>query len=194
MKTQVVLGAASISSATATTTLLLNELIGTKFKLIAGYPGYPETLLAVENGEVHGRGATSWTTLSKENSDWVSSGFIVPMAQLTVEPIPGMENVPRALDFAKNEADRKLMETVFESQRLAFIFSMAPGVEEQRLAAIHQAYADTMKDPAFQKDFRTHFAEPLNPSFGPDLRKELAKFYALPKEIIARASQYIKDE
>jgi tripartite-type tricarboxylate transporter receptor subunit TctC len=190
-KTVVTLGSAGPNSATATYPLLLNELLGTKFKIIVGYPGEPETMLAMERGEVDGRAGTSWAQMKHDYPEKVAKGEIVPMIQLSLNPIPGLDHVPRAMDMAKSEQDLQVMKVVLGNQEFSRVYSVAEGVPEERLAALRTALEATANDPEFKKEAAVSMTDTLGFSRHEALEAFLKESYSLPKEIQDRAARYV---
>jgi hypothetical protein len=170
--------------------LLLNELLGTKFKIVTGYPGYNESMLALERGEVHGRGSVSWAALQKEHPDWLESGLVKPILALTLKPIEGLPDIPLALDLVKDAKDKELLHAVIGSDRLSQIFAVAPGVPEDRLALLRKAFADMTKDEDFIAAFYRTSNDKLEVATPEDILNVIREAYALPEDVRARASKY----
>jgi tripartite-type tricarboxylate transporter receptor subunit TctC len=191
LEKEVTLGSAGPNSATATYPLLLNELLGTKFKIIVGYPGEPETMLAMERGEVDGRAGTSWAQMKHDYPEKVAKGEIVPLIQLSLNPVPGLDHVPRAMDLAKNPQDLQIMKIVLGNQEFSRVFSMAPGVPEDRLAALRAALEATAKDPEFIKEAAVSMTDTLGFSRHEALEAFLKESYSLPQDVLDRAARYV---
>src|SRR5690606_5868830 len=86
----------------------LNSVLGTKFKLITGYKRLPETVLAMENGEIHGR-ASSQISLKLSHADWIESGRFVYLVQFGLEKHPDLPNVPLSHELAKTAEERAML-------------------------------------------------------------------------------------
>src|SRR5262249_41799253 len=91
-----------------TTPRLFNDLLGTKFKIINGYPGTTEIVLAMERGEVQGIGDWSWSSMKTARPEWLRDRKVTVLMQAALQKEPELPNVPSALDFVKNDADRKV--------------------------------------------------------------------------------------
>jgi len=186
----VVLGSAGSNGINSTVALMLNDLLGTKFKVVTGYPGYAETMLALERGEVQGRAATGWDGIKREKPEWVATGFVRPLVQLTVDPIPGLEHIPRALDLVENESDRQLIAIVLESQKYSHVYSVAAGVPDERLALLRTAFAATASDPDFIADAKRLTTDKVRFTDYRAIEEFIRMSYALPEHIRSRASVY----
>ena len=143
-----------IIATTAQTTMpsVLNALIGTKFKIITGYPGSPEMLLAMQRGEVMGPGEWSWSDL--RNSILYKEKKVNLLLQTNLSRTPELPNVPLATDFARNEQDRKILEVFLAPRDIAYPVVMPPEVPEARVKLMREAFLAVGKDPAFLEDVK----------------------------------------
>ena len=191
LTTETLIGAVGPDS-TSTYALLLNELLGTKFRIIYGYTsGGAEVNLAIQRGEVHGRVSWDWQGLKHEHMDWVSSKFVRVLLQLSLKPDPELPGVPMAIDFAKNEADRQVMEMIFGIGQFLRCFSTPEGVPAPRLAALREGFAKTMADPEFLREANTAMAAGIDFSTHTQIEEFLARVYAFPPNVIERAAKFM---
>jgi hypothetical protein len=186
----VVLGSAGTNGLTSTVPMMLNDLLGTKFKVVTGYPGYTETMLAIERGEVHGRAATGWDSMAREKPDWIAKGFVMPLVQLTLKPIAGLDHVPQAIAMAESDDDRRVLSIVLGAQQFAHIYSLAEGVPAERVEALRKAYAATARDPAFIEEARNSISDTIRFTPSEIIAAFIRDSYALPETIRARAARY----
>jgi tripartite-type tricarboxylate transporter receptor subunit TctC len=135
-----------------TTPRLLNALIGTKFKVITGYPGVTEVILAMERGEVQGIGDWSISSIKAARPDWIGDKKINVLMQIALQKDPEFADVPFALDFVKNEADRRVMELYLTQKTVARPMIAPPGVPADRVAALRAAFAALAQDKDFLAD------------------------------------------
>jgi len=178
----------------STTTIypwLLNELVGTKFKIIYGYPGGAEVMLALERGEIEGYAGMNWHSLKKERPAWVENKFVIPIVQMTLESDPALPHVPLAIDDVHNEIDRQVMELALGLLRFARVFSVAPGIPQDRLAALRKAFDDMTKDPEFAAEADKVLLEGLTPSSHQAIEQFIREAYAVPEEVRSRAAKYM---
>jgi tripartite-type tricarboxylate transporter receptor subunit TctC len=135
-----------------TTPRMYNALIGTKFKIVNGYTGTTEIALAMERGEVQGIGDWSWSSLKVQHPDWLSQHKINILLQGGLTKDPELPNVPMALDYVKNDHDRKVMELFLAPKQAARPVLLPPGVPADRVAALRKAFSEMGKDQAFLDD------------------------------------------
>jgi tripartite-type tricarboxylate transporter receptor subunit TctC len=135
-----------------TTPRLLNALIGTKFKVVTGYPGVTEVVLAMERGEVQGIGDWSVSSIKTARPDWIPQKKINVLMQIALQKDPEFAQVPFALDFVKNDADRKVMELYLTQKTVARPVLAPPGVPADRVAALRAGFAELAHDKDFLAD------------------------------------------
>jgi len=127
-------------------------LLGTKFKIVSGYPGGTPIVLALERGEVEGRGSNPWSEWKASKPEWVRDGKIVPLMQMSLFKHPDLPDVPLMIDLAPNETVRTVFELISITGEIGRPFVTAPGVPANRVAALRQAFDETVKDPEFLAD------------------------------------------
>jgi hypothetical protein len=135
-----------------TTPRLLNALIHTKFKVVTGYPGVTEVVLAMERGEVQGIGDWSVSSLKTARPDWLRDRKINVLMQIALQKDPEFADVPFALDFVRNDADRKVMELYLTQKTVARPVLAPPGVPPDRMAALRAGFAALAQDKDFLTD------------------------------------------
>ena len=132
-----------------TTPRIYNSLIGTKFKVVTGYNSTGQIALAVERGEVHGIGDWSWSSLKAVRPNWLADKQITLLMQGALNKEPELGNLPSALDFIKNDADRKVMELHFTQKKAARPLVAPPEVPAERVALLRKAFEALAKDKEF---------------------------------------------
>ena len=162
---------------------IMNRIMGTKFKVISGYKAGGNVLLAMERGEVNGRCAWSWSSIVTQRPQWLKDNKINLLAQLAVEKHPDLPHVPLAIDFVKDEDQRKALRFVFARGVAGRPFVLGPGVPQDRIAALRKAFDDTVKDKGVIAEFERQNQE-LNPVSGIKLQALIEEFYATPKSVI----------
>lgn len=135
-----------------TTPRLFNALIGTKFKIINGYPGTTEIVLAMERGELQGIGDWSWSSMKTARPDWIRDKKVTVLMQAGLQKEPELGDVPSALDFVKNQADRNVMELYLTQKTVARPIIAPPGVPADRLAALRSGFIALARDKDFLAD------------------------------------------
>ena len=172
---------------------IMNNLLGARIKLIAGYPGGNDVNIAMERGEIEGRPSPSWSSLRSARADWVRDKKIIPIWQLSLSKHPDLPDVPLAIDFAKTPEDRQIMEFFFARQEMSRPFVTTPDVDSARLKALRDAFMATTKDPEFIEAAKNQDVE-LDPISGSEIDDLLRRVFATPKHVIERATQLARSE
>jgi tripartite-type tricarboxylate transporter receptor subunit TctC len=131
---------------------LYNAVLGTRFKIINGYNGTSDIALAMERGEVAGIGDWSWSSLKQQRPQWVRDGSIRLLLQSGLNKDPELPDLPNALDFAKTESDRKVLELFLTQKTVARPVIAPPGVSPERIVILRTAFAALAKDREFLAD------------------------------------------
>jgi tripartite-type tricarboxylate transporter receptor subunit TctC len=187
MKREVVVAAAGATSGSAVFPRLLNALIGTKFKIVTGYPGSMDAMLAMERGEADGRVTSGWAgPETTQGMDWVKQGKAVLLMQIGVDKDPRYADVPSVMDYARSDEQRRLMELVFIGQALGRPFFAPPGVPADRAKALQDAFRRAMDDDEFKKEADDQKID-LSPLFAPEMQAIVEKIYDTPKPLLEKA-------
>ena len=163
-----------------------NKLTGTKFKVVLGYHGSTEILLAMERGEVEGFCGIGWTFLKLRKADWLKDKKINILYQMSLEKHPELPHVPAIIDHARTPDDRKVFEFLFAPQEMGRPFFAPPGVPAERVKALRDAFARTFKDPAFLAEAEKMGVEVQHVG-GEQIQALVERIYASPPDVIARA-------
>ena len=190
MTKELVVGASN-SSSTADFPAVLNATLGTKFKLVLGYPGSREISLAADKQEVNGACGLAWPSVSVTNPGWFGpNGTMRVLAQTHVKGHPDLnkEGVPNAMSFAKTDEERQALELFFSQEVFGRPYVLAPEVPRDRVEALQKAFMETLADPELLADAkRANFD--VNPVSGPDVAALIAKAYAAPKSVVERVKK-----
>jgi len=149
LQKELVVGGTGPSADTDQFPRITNAVLGTKFRIISGYPGGNDISLAMERGEVGGRCGWSWSSVISTRMNWFKEKKIHVLMQLALEKHDDLPNVPLVVDLAKNEEERSILHVIFARQALGRPFMGPPGVPQDRAAALQSAFMATMKDKAF---------------------------------------------
>jgi tripartite-type tricarboxylate transporter receptor subunit TctC len=163
----------------------VNKLTGTKFKVITGYQGSTEIMLAMERGENGGFCAIGWTFLKLRKTEWLREKKINILFQMAMEKHPDIPDVPLILDYAKTPDDRKVFELLFAPQEMGRPFFAPPGIPAERVQALRAAFERTLKDPQFLAEADKMGLE-VQHLGGEHVHSVLEKIYAAPREVIER--------
>jgi tripartite-type tricarboxylate transporter receptor subunit TctC len=182
---ELVIGAPGTATASVYYPRALNELVGTKFKIVTGYPGGNQVNLAMERNEVGGR-INSWASWKATKPDWLRDKKIFMIVQIALERNPELADVPTIIELAKTEEDKALMTFLSADIPISRAYVTTPGVPAARVSALRRAFDATMKDPAFLAEAERAGMD-MSPSTG-----EVAQTYAdlianTPPRILERA-------
>lgn len=191
-KDQVLIGSSGGGdSSTEVYARLFNNLAGTKFKIITGYTGNGETMLAMERREVWGIVGTELSSLRATRPDWIRDGKVRIVAQIGLTNSPDIPHVPQALDLVKDPDGRKVFEILLARQEYGRPFALPPDTPPGIVATFRQAFAAMAKDPAFLADAKNMRADIVTAT-GDEIAALLARTYASPRALVERASAEFK--
>ncbi len=185
-----VVGGTSASADTDQFPNIMNGVLGTKFKVISGYPGGNEIGLAMERGEVQGRCGWSWSSVKSTHQQWYDQKKFHILVQLALEKHPDLPNVPLIVDLAKDQESRAILRLIFARQVMGRPFLAPPGVPRDRAEALRKAFMDTMKDKEFLADTEKAKME-ITPVPGAEIDRLVQEVYATPKATTQKASALI---
>jgi tripartite-type tricarboxylate transporter receptor subunit TctC len=152
MKKEMVVGASSGGSSTAAWPRTMNSFLGTKFKVITGYPGTKGITLAVERGEAQGLCGYFISSIRSAKPDWLRDKKVTMIVQEANARHPDFPNVPTVFEYAKDEKTKQAFNLVFGWQVMGRPFTLPPGVPADRVAAMRKAFIDSLKDKALLAD------------------------------------------
>jgi len=169
----------------------MNSILGTKMKLVTGYPGGNDITLAMQRGEVEARCGWSWSSIKSGHAQWVKDGTIKLLVQLSLGKHPDLPDVPLIMDLVKTPEQRAILRLVFARQVMGRPFLAPPGLRPERLALLRRAFMETMKDPAFLAEAEKIQLE-ITPVDGEAVQKLVAEIYATPPDIVRKAADAVK--
>jgi tripartite-type tricarboxylate transporter receptor subunit TctC len=170
---------------------LLNNTLGTKFKIVTGYPGNNDISVALERGEVAGRCGWSWSSVKSTRASWVDEKKINILVQVSLSKHPDLPNVPLIMDLAKDDEQRQMFRLIFARQVMGRPFQSTPGVPADRLQALQTAFMATMQDPAFLAEADKLKFE-ITPVSGAAIETLVADILKMPPALAQRAGALLK--
>ena len=191
MKQEMVVGGTGATIDTETTPRILNALIGTKFKVITGYRGTPDTTLAMERGELQGMGDWSWSNVKTRRPDYLRDNKVRVLLQVGVDRIPDLPNVPMASDLVRNEDDRKVMDLFLAQKAAARPVAAPPDIPADRVKALRDAFARMIVDDAFNKDAASQKLD-IEPTTASEIDKVIQLFATTPDSVGQRLKDAIE--
>ena len=186
---EVLIGASGTSGQNYTIPLVLNGLMGTKFKIVTGYPGINFTHLAMDRGEVHGT-AASWAVIASTKREWVEKNLINNLVTIGTERDPDIPDVPALTEFNLSDEDRALVPLLAGPAAHGRAWVAWGDVPEDRLAALREACAATLADPLFLADAKARnlVVEPVAAARQQELA---AQILATPDAPVARLKKIL---
>ncbi|MGZ5924904.1 MAG: Bug family tripartite tricarboxylate transporter substrate binding protein [Rhizomicrobium sp.] len=125
---------------------LVNGVLGTRFRIVRGFPGGNEIKLAMLRGEVSGRCGWSWSSVKATEAEWLREGSISILVQLSLRRHPNLPDTPLITDYAKTDEGRQIFKVALARQVMAWPFAAPPGTPVERVAALRQAFDETLRD------------------------------------------------
>jgi tripartite-type tricarboxylate transporter receptor subunit TctC len=180
------MGASGANSTPAFYARLLNATLGTRMKLVNGYPGQNEALLAMERGELDGYPSVFESALTSTRPNWLAEKLAKAIVQYGPERLQQLANVPFAPDLITNEDDKLLMQAGFAPLALGRPLVMPPDVPPDRVSAIRNALAGTFADPEFLAEGERMGLAVNAPRTGEQLAEVIARAYRSPPRIVER--------
>jgi tripartite-type tricarboxylate transporter receptor subunit TctC len=169
---------------------VLNATIGTKFKIVTGYPGGNDVDLAMERGEVMGRCGWSWSSVIATHKSWIDDKKINVLVQLSLSKHADLPHVPLIMDFARTEEQKQIFNLVFARQPMGRPFLAPPDIPAERVAVLRKAFMDTMKSGEFLAEAQKMQLE-INPVSGEAVQKIVQEVYRTPKAVAAAVAQMV---
>lgn len=186
MQKETLMGGTGVGSYTVIYPTVTNSVLGTKFKIVMGYPSTNEIAIAMERGEVQGRAGNNFNSLLAENPEWLKTGKINLLAQVGLERDPDFPAVPLLTDFAKTEEQRQVLRFFSTDIVIGRPFVTSPGVPAERVTLLRRAFGALVKDPAFLADMKKAHLD-VGPVAGEKIQTIVADFVNTPADIVARA-------
>ena len=171
---------------------LYKNVFGAKIKLVSGYPGTNDITLAMERGEVDGICGLSWGTLKVAHADWIKNKSVNLLVQAALKKDPELPDVPLALDLINDPQKRQILYLDFAPQAIGRPFAAPPGIPADRKAALIKAFDQTMKDPDLLAEAAKEKID-IAPMSGHEVDELLGRLYAIPPDVIAKASKAIAE-
>lgn len=191
---EVVMGATGASGTKAAYPALLNNTLGTKFKIVTGYEGGNAVTLAIERGEVQGDGSSRWSSWKATRPEWVSDRKIIPVVQIGLRKDAELADVALLTDYAESEEQRQMFEFVGAPDSLGQPFAGPPRVPIDRLTILRRAFEQMVHDPAFRAEAATSKLD-VDPLAGEEIEKIVGLIVGAPSTIIhkVQAATAVKD-
>jgi len=187
---EVIVGATSDGGTSRDMPSLSNNVLGAKFRIVAGYAGTKEISLALERGEVDGLCGFGWTSINASYPHWLTRGIVRILVQENSKGHPELNRmgVPLAVSFARTEEDRQVMELIYSQAIFGRPFVLPPAVPQERVAALRKAFMSAFADAELVAEAQRIKLD-VDPLSGEEVQTLVSNAFALPPRIIERAKQ-----
>jgi tripartite-type tricarboxylate transporter receptor subunit TctC len=183
---EVIAGTTGTASTPAMYGRLFNQILHMKTRLVTGYPGQLELLLAMEKGEIDAMTSPFWSSLKVQRTTWYPEKTVQVLFQYGAAPHPDLKDVPFAPDLLGNAADKTLLTAASAPLGFGRPITAPPGIPADRLAALRDAMAATFKDPQFLAECEKQGIECTDTRSGPQLEDLIKQAYGAPEDIRKR--------
>jgi tripartite-type tricarboxylate transporter receptor subunit TctC len=182
---EVIMGATGAAGTKAAYPQLLNNVLGTRFKIVTGYEGGNTLRLAMERGEVQGDGSARWSSWKSTKPDWVKDNKISAIVQIGLKKDDDLPNVPLLTDLARNDEQRRMFEFISQPIAMQQPFVGPPGIPADRVILVRRAFDAMTRDPDFRKEVEQLDLE-LDPVSGEDVQKIVRSIVETPTDIVRK--------
>ena len=171
---------------------LVNDLIGTKIKVINGYKGQPEEFQAVEKGELDGLFMSGWSGPGRAYvRDQISKGQMRLLVQMAPTRDPQHPDTPTLMDLVSSPQDRQIVALVMDRVALGRPVVAPPGLAADRLALLRAAFRQAIDDPELRAEAEK-LRLAIDPTFGEEAQNVIARLYASPTEVVERMRKIVQ--
>lgn len=168
-----------------------NNVLGTKFKIVFGYPGGQHIDLAMERGEVEGRGANPYSGWMASKPTWIPQKKIIPLIQAGLKKEPALPDVPLIVDQQVRPGDKPLLEFMAKASTVGRPLATTPGVPADRVAALRAAFAKTVRDPEFIATAKKENMQ-IKPQTAEELTQVIMGLLNAPQDVRDRMKMALK--
>jgi tripartite-type tricarboxylate transporter receptor subunit TctC len=182
---QVIVAGTGPTSSSVVMPHLMNELIGTKFKVVTGFQGPTSAQLAMERGEVEAI-VKPWSSIKVGSADWLRDKKITLIVQYTHERHRELQNVPAIVDLAQNDEQRQILALYSGGAPLGTALLAPPGLPAGTVAVLRKAFDETIRDPALLEEIRKANVD-IDPIPGPALQAVVDKTFDIAPDVLEKA-------
>jgi tripartite-type tricarboxylate transporter receptor subunit TctC len=191
LERELVVGASGTGADTYQFPKIANGVLGTKFKIVTGYPGGNDIDLAMERHEVQGRCGWSWSSAKATHPTWLPEKKFNMLFQMGLSKHPELPDVPLIMDLAKSDEDRAIFKLIFGRQVMAWPFAVPPGVPRDRVDMLRQAFTATMQDKEFLADTAKAKFE-VRAVTGLHIQSLVHEIYATPAPVVRKTVELLQ--
>jgi tripartite-type tricarboxylate transporter receptor subunit TctC len=171
--------------------IFVDAVLGTKIKMIPGYQGTKQGLLAMERGEVAGNVGITWASVKATNGTWLREGKIRVFVQFGLKPHPELPKVSWIYDYARNADDRAAMDLAFGNQEFGRPFVAPPGVPDAVVEVLRTAFEETLRDPDFVAEAEKRQVD-LDFTSGAEIQSLIGTIYKSSPAVVERVRHILE--
>ena len=171
--------------------VVMNEVLGTKFRVITGFQGSQESSLAIERGEVDGRCGCGLSSLKITSANWIKDRKLNILMQFGLSRSPELQDVPLAIDLAQDAEAKQMLRLLFAPLMLNKPVFTAPKTSPERVAELRAAFARMTADEAFRDEVEKSSGEEPNPTSGEEVQRVLEDIYRTPAPVVDRLKKIL---
>ena len=188
--TELILGSSAEGGSSRDDPTIQNNILGAHYKIVSGYPGTRDMVLAMEKNEIQGICGFGYSSLRTQKPDWIPTGYVRILSQDNFKGNAEVNamGVPRTPDFAKTDEDRKILEILYAQQEFGRPFFLPPGVPPARVEAFRRAFDKTVRDPDYLAE-AAKLRIDIDPLPGEEVQALVTKLYAAPADLVEKARQ-----
>ena len=187
---EIVIGAGGKSGSLYIHPMIVKKLTGARFKIVSGYRGTNDVMIAIERGEAHGM-AADWQIWNTRWGHHLQEQKIVHFLQTGVERLKELPNVPTLIDLAKTDDERTIMRLLTSPAEIGKAISGPPGIPADRVEMLRRAFDAALRDPELLAAAKARKVV-VNPRPGGELARLVAEALATPKPLIERTKALLE--
>lgn len=173
-------------------TRLVNELFGTKIKVIMGYPGQPETFQAIETGELHGLFMSGWSGNGRAYVlDQLARGQMKLLMQMAAKRDPRHADTPTILELVESPQDKQIVELILTRLSLGRPFIGPPAIPSDRVVVLRSAFRQALEDPTLRAEAEKQRLA-LDPMWGDEAQMLIERLYQTPPDVLERTRKIVR--
>ena len=181
---EITLSATGVGSTVSVYPTVLNNVMKTRFKMVMGYKGSGESMLAMERGEVAGH-CTALEAVLTQHPTWIKDNTVKILVQFALTRHPAMADVPTVIEIAETQEQKDILRAVMNATEIGKPIVTSPGVPAERLNALRRAYEQVVQDAEFKMEFERQGVE-LSPINGEALQKLVEEVATMPADLLAK--------
>lgn len=188
---ELVVGALGTSGPSYMLATALNRMSGTKFKIVLGYKSTGEQGIAMERGEIHAIGSTSWEHI--DGRRWLQNGQAKLLFTIASERSPYAPGLPTVVELVSGDRDKNAMRLITSAAEVGRAFFAPPGIPVERAQALRDAFERMVKEPDFIAEAKKRAID-IEFLSGADMARMVAGHMTMSADVVARAREVVADK